>query len=145
MMESRRPPSSARPHGRPRSPKRRRGFTLVELTIVILIIGILAALAVYTYRRMVNKARMTQAQVVLKHLHKMEATFFSDTGGYTTDLKILDYDPVKYDYYQVGVTVDNTVPDFLGTATGLGAMTGDLWTINKVGIPTQDNAAKLKF
>jgi prepilin-type N-terminal cleavage/methylation domain-containing protein len=135
----------AAPHGQPRTPRGRSGFTLVEIAIVILIIGILAALAVYTYRRMVYKARMTQAQVVLKHLHKMEETFFSDTGGYTTDLKILDYDPVKYDYYQVGVTVDNTVPDFLGTATGVGAMTGDLWTINKVGVPLQDNAAKLKF
>jgi Tfp pilus assembly protein PilE len=113
--------------------------------IVILIIGILAALAVYTYRRMVSKARMTQAQVVLKHLHKAEETFFSETGGYTTDLRIIDYDPVRYNYYQVSVTVDNTASDFLGVATGVGAMTGDLWTITKVGIPIQDNDAKLKF
>ena len=94
---------------------------------------------------MVNKARMTQAQVILKHLHKTEETFFSENGEYTTDLTILGYDPVRYNYYQLSVTADNTVPDFLGVATGAGAMEGDLWTITKVGIPTQDNDAKLRF
>lgn len=145
MRKPGRTPSPARPHGRRRSPNGRRGFTLVELMIVVLIIGILAALAVSTYRRMVSKARMTQAQVILKHLHKVEETFFSENGWYTTDLKIMDYDPVKYNYYQVSVTVDNTAPDFLGVATGVGAMVGDLWTVTKVGIPIQDNDAKLRF
>jgi Tfp pilus assembly protein PilE len=113
--------------------------------IVVLIIGILASLAVYTYQRMVNKARMTQAQTLLKHLHKGEVTYFSEAGQFTDSLALLDYDPAQYDYYEISVSVDNTGQDFLGVATGRGSMTGDLWTITKAGIPTQDNAAKLKF
>jgi len=113
--------------------------------IVVLIMGILATLAIYGYKRMVDKARMTQAQVVLKHLHKTEETIFGDTGRYITDLRVLGYDPVRYNYYQVTISVDNTGQDFLGVATGVGPMAGDRWTITKEGIPTQDNDAKLRF
>ncbi len=124
---------------------RNRGFTLVELMIVVMVIGILATLAIYEYRHMVNKARMTQAQVILKHLQTAQETIREDIGRYTTDLRVLGYDPLRYTYYVVSVTVDNTGNDFLGVATGIGPMTGDRWTITKDGVPTQDNAAKLMF
>ena len=121
------------------------GFTLIELMIVVLIMGILASLAVYGYKHMVNKARMTQAQVVLKHLHKTEETIYSDTGRYVDNVNILGYDPTVYNYYRITVTVDNAGQDFLGVATGVGPMAGDRWTITREGIPTQDNDAKLRF
>jgi type IV pilus assembly protein PilE len=134
---------------RSRRSRRPRGFTLIELMIVVMIIGILATIAVSGYRRMVNKARMTQAQVVLKHLYKAEVTFYSDTGRFTTDTRALGYDPTRYPYYDVTVTVDNTWQNFVGVATGVGPMAGDLWTItnrgDSGGIPVQDNAAKLMF
>jgi len=119
-----------------------RGFTLIELMIAILLIGILAGLAVYIYGIMVNKARMSQAPIVLKHLEKAETIFYSDSNRYTDDVKIIDYDPVKYDYYRVTVTVDNTGQDFLGVATGIGPMAGDVWQITKAGVPihVSDNA-----
>ena len=77
----------------------RRGFTLIEITIVLLIIGILAAMAIFSYRMMISKARMTQAKTVLGHLTKTEATYFSDHERYTDNVILLDYDPVKYNYY----------------------------------------------
>jgi len=119
----------------------RRGFTLIEITIVLLLIGILASLSVYTYRMMINKARMTQAKTVLDHLTKTEAIYFSSHDRYTDNILLLDFDPVKYPYYQVSVVLDNNAQDYKGTATGTGIMTGDSWTITKGGQPIQaDNS-----
>jgi prepilin-type N-terminal cleavage/methylation domain-containing protein len=120
----------------------RRGFTLIEITIVLLLIGILAAMAVSTYQTMTNKARMTQAKTVLDHLTKTEAAYFSDREKYTDNVFLLGFDPVKYDYYQVSVVLDNDAKNYTGTATGIGIMTGDSWTITKDGQPVQaDNSA----
>ena len=119
----------------------RRGFTLIEITIVLLLIGILATLAMYTYRMMINKARMTQAKTVLDHLTKTEAVYFSDHEQFTDNVFLLGFDPVKYDYYQVSVILDNDAKNYKGTATGIGIMTGDSWTITKDGQPIQaDNS-----
>jgi prepilin-type N-terminal cleavage/methylation domain-containing protein len=118
-----------------------RGFTLIEIAIVLVLIGILAAMAVSTYRGMADKARMTQAKTVLDHLTKTEATYFSDHDRYTDNIVLLDFDPVKYDYYQVSVVLDNDAKNYKGTATGIGIMTGDSWTITKDGQPIQvDNS-----
>jgi prepilin-type N-terminal cleavage/methylation domain-containing protein len=119
----------------------RGGFTLIELTIVVALIGILAGLAVYTYRMMIDKARMTQAKTVLSHLTKTETIYFTEHDVYTDNVILLDFDPVKYPYYQVSVVLDNDAKDYTGIATGIGVMAGDLWTITKDGQPTQaDNS-----
>ncbi|MBE0604236.1 MAG: prepilin-type N-terminal cleavage/methylation domain-containing protein, partial [Deltaproteobacteria bacterium] len=47
----------ARFTGRQAGVRRRTGFTLLELVLVVMIIGILAGITTYTYRMMVNKAR----------------------------------------------------------------------------------------
>ena len=115
----------------------RRGFTLIEITIVLLLIGILAGLAISTYRMMINKARMTQAKTVLDHLTKTQAIYYSDHDRYTDNVILLDFDPVKYPYYNVSVLLDNDARNYLGIATGVGIMAGDWWTITKDGVPFQ--------
>jgi prepilin-type N-terminal cleavage/methylation domain-containing protein len=119
----------------------RHGFTLIELTIVLLLVGILAAIAISTYRMMVNKARMTQAKTVLSHLTKTETIYFSEHDVYTDNVILLDFDPVKYPYYLVSVVLDNDAKNYTGIATGVDVMAGDWWTITRDGVPVQaDNS-----
>ena len=122
----------------------RRGFTLIEITIVLLLIGILSSIAIYTYRMMINKARMTQAKTVLDHLTKTEAVFFSDHEVYTDCVVLLDFDPVKYNYYEVSVVLLDNGMNYTGTARGVGIMDNDLWTITKDGQPVQDNSSRFR-
>jgi prepilin-type N-terminal cleavage/methylation domain-containing protein len=120
------------------------GFTLIELTIVVALIGILAGLAVYTYRMMINKARMTQAKTVLSHLTKTETIYFTEHDVYTDNVILLDFDPVKYPYYQVSVVLDNGAKNYTGIATGVGPMVSDRWYVTKDGNPYQDNTSPFK-
>jgi hypothetical protein len=85
---------------------------------------------------------MTQAKTVLDHLTKTQATYYSDHDRYTDNVILLDFDPVKYPYYNISVILDNDARNYLGIATGVGPMTGDWWTITKEGVPVQaDNSA----
>ena len=122
----------------------RSGFTLIELTIVIMLIGILSAIAIFSYKMMVNKARMTQAKTVLGHLTKTEATYFSDHDRYTDNIVLLNFDPVQYNYYVISVALDNDAMNYTGTATGVGVMTGDRWYVTKDRNPYQDNTSPFK-
>jgi type IV pilus assembly protein PilE len=121
-----------------------RGFTLIELALVLTITAILAGLAIVTYGKYADKARMTQAQTALKHLQKTQLIYFSENGVYADNVVLLDFEPTKYNYYTVSVVLDNTGYDFTGYATGTGAMTGDLWFIDKEGDPKQDNSSTFR-
>jgi prepilin-type N-terminal cleavage/methylation domain-containing protein len=109
--------------------RHRRGFTIIELAIVLTIVGILATIAVYTYGKIVNKARFTQAKIALKHLQKTELIYFTEHDRYTDNVVLIDFDPVDFDYYKISVK----------------AMEGDLWTITPDGVPVQDNLARTLF
>lgn len=125
--------------------KRRGGFTILELTIVLVIIAVIAGLAVYSYNKLVYKARFTQAKTALKHLQKMETIYFTDFDRYTDNLALLNFNPVRYDYYEVSVTLLDNALNYTGYAKGVSAMEGDLWSITPDGEPEQDNAAKSRF
>jgi prepilin-type N-terminal cleavage/methylation domain-containing protein len=125
--------------------RRRRGFTIIELAIVLALVVILATIAVYTYNKVANKARFTQAKTALKHLQKMETLYISDHDRYTDNVALLDFDPVKYDYYDISVTLLDNALNYIGHANGVRAMEGDLWFITPGGVPTQDNVARTRF
>ena len=118
-----------------------RGFTIIELALVLVIMAIIGGLALTTYHKYANKARFTQAQTVLKHLQKTETVYFTEQGHYTDNVVLLDFDPTKYNYYTISVVIDNTGFDFTGYATGTGAMTGDLWIVHRDDEPKQDNSS----
>lgn len=56
----------------------KKGFSLIELMIVVTIIGILAAIAVPNYQRFQAKARQSEAKSNLAALYAAEKAFFSE-------------------------------------------------------------------
>ena len=61
-----------------------RGFTIVELLIVIVVIGILAALVVVTYNGIQQKARDTERKTDIKALHGQLEAYQAQNGKYPT-------------------------------------------------------------
>ena len=64
--------------------KARKGFTLIELLIVVVIIGILAAIAIPKFANTKTKAYVTAMKSDLRNLVTAEEAFFSDSTYYTT-------------------------------------------------------------
>ena len=60
----------------------RKGFTLIELLIVVVIIGILAAIAIPKFSSVKQKGYRTQAIAELQSLKTAEETFFVDSNRY---------------------------------------------------------------
>src|SRR5437868_9844805 len=66
------------------APTVRKGFTLIELLIVVVIIGILAAIAIPKFANTKSKAYVTAMKSDLRNLVTAEEAFFSDSTYYTT-------------------------------------------------------------
>ena len=63
----------------------RKGFTLIELLIVVVIIGILAAIAIPKFSNTKEKAYMAAMKSDLRNLVTAEEAYFADNTTYSTD------------------------------------------------------------
>jgi general secretion pathway protein G len=71
------------PHARP---SRRRGFTLIELMIAVVVLALLVAIALPSYTAQVNRSRVARAVADIKDLEMRLERYLTDRGRFPADL-----------------------------------------------------------
>lgn len=131
--------------------ERATGFTLVELLITVVVVGILAAIAYPSYEGYLKRSRRSEAQQLLASIANREAQYLLDSRMYTDVIGAtgLNANTERWTctptaaptsctngYYTITAAPDNTKtpPEFTATATAAGkqASDGNL-TINEKG------------
>ena len=72
--------------------KNSKGFTLIELLIVVVIIGILAAIAIPRFASTKGKAFDAAAKTDLRNAMTAQEAYYSDNQSYAADVADLDFD-----------------------------------------------------
>jgi len=141
--------------------KGNKGFTLIELMIVVAIIGILAAIAIPNFMTYQAKAKQSEAKVGLGGIFTTAVSYFAENSSYTATPAALGYSPAgnpRYSFIYNNATINTgstsatcpsgswvvgvpAVPVPTGTATGFTAgaignidadTTCDEWAMNDI-------------
>ncbi len=86
----------------PLTRKSQRGFSLVELMVVVAIIGVLSSIAVPAINKYLAKARQSEAKTNLASLYTSEKAFYAEYTAYDTRFDAIGYSPEGKLRYNVG-------------------------------------------
>ncbi|MBS1230993.1 MAG: pilE [Proteobacteria bacterium] len=120
-----------------------RGFTLIEVMVVVAIVGILAAIAIPSYSDYVTRSRIAHATSGLAARRVMMEQFFQDNHAYyraaagaTPELRspacpaATDTSETYFDFACPAAALSDTT--YTLTATGKDSMTGFTYTVDQV-------------
>ncbi len=113
---------------------KKKGFTLIELMTVVIIVGILASVAVPLYRGQVKRAMASEGAALLGSVRTAERVYYAEHGRYTDDKTKLGIDTTGNKYfidYTVELTGGGT--GFTASTTGTGDAAGITVTIDQDG------------
>ena len=120
-----------------------KGFSLIELMVVVAIIGILAFVALPSYQRYIEDGKRAATQSFMLELASAQSNFLQDNRTYTdtlSDLNIPASDDVSNNYtVTIVVGPVTSAPSYTITASPIAGssmgLDGDL-TINHLGVKT---------
>src|SRR6056297_428292 len=65
---------------------REEGFSLPELLVVLVIIGVLVMIAIPIYNNISTRAKMTEAKIMLNQVHTLQQAFYLEHDSYSDNL-----------------------------------------------------------
>ena len=113
--------------------KHRKGFSLVELSVVVIIIGVLAAFGVPRLLKSVERSKSVEAFKYCAEVRAAQENYQGREGTYVIDLSTLDMTQSTPKYFTVGVVAAGSTADLndswtltltrAGASAGYGAYT----------------------
>lgn len=119
-----------------------KAYTLTEILVVLVIIGILVLLALPNLMPLITKAKTTEAKLQLEHLAKLQQSYFFENSKYSSDLNQIGFvqDKLTSDgkdgkaNYKIEITSANN-NSFSAKASAVADFDGDgvfnVWTIDQ--------------
>ena len=101
-----------------------KGFTLIELMIVVAVIGILAALAIPNYIRFQARAKQSEAKGNLKGLFTTERSYYAEHSTYSGCINQIGFSPERGNRYRYTVNTVVRVDESCGTTEDRSTATG---------------------
>jgi len=111
----------------------KKGFTLIEVLIVVIILGILATLSVPQFTRMIKRARMSEAWAGLGAVRTAQSVYWMEKSAYAGAVGDLDCDSSSGDF---AFTVTGGGATYTAIATGSGDAAGLIASMTSAGVRT---------
>jgi type IV pilus assembly protein PilE len=112
--------------------KTHRGFTLIELMIVVVVVAILASIAIPSYQDYIRRGRITEAVSALSEIRVKMEQFFQDNRTYVGSCTAGTVAPAPANTanWTFACSGQSTTA-YLVTATGISGMAGFVYTVNQ--------------
>ena len=121
-----------------------RGFSLIELMVVVAVVGIIAMIAVPSYNDTVRKGRRADAKVTLMKVAQNLERCFSEKNSYTVASGCTNHNNTASDEGFYTITAAQNATSFALTATAIGGQASDTHcstlTLNQAGTKGGTNA-----
>lgn len=122
------------------------GFSLPELLVVLVIIGILVMIAIPIYQNITTKAKTTEAKIMLQQVETLQKAYYLEHDMYSKNLEAIGFEQNKLinqggkARYVIKIEKANEV-GFIATATSIIDFDKDgkmnVWEVNEEGMITQ--------
>lgn len=116
------------------------GFTLTELLVTLVIVGILVLIAYPNLMPLISNAKSTEAKLQLEHLHNLEKSYFYMYSKYSSSLNEIGFEQEKLSSengranYTIEI-INASSNTFKATATSIADFDGDgilnVWEIDQ--------------